>query len=556
MSKPGDGAASTEAWIDLEPVEDGSGAGVAALRGAELRFGAGASAAAETHELRRQRLGLVALFLTLVYGVFAIWNAIAHGTHFWDLETPYIVRFAIAALVAAIALSGVRLSRAGGRGLEIVLFGGLTFVLCVAQYRANLGFLEDGELLGAVAYMKNGVIQCVILMLLYGMVMPNSAREAAGVVMTMALALASTYCVLLTHPAVAPIVGALDRGEPVGTDFVILGLGAFLAIYGAHVINGLRRDLHAARRFGQYELGRKIGAGGMGEVYLAEHQMLKRPCALKLIRPEMADALALARFEREVRSAARLAHPNTIEIFDYGRTEDGTFYYVMEYLIGMSLDELVERHGPLDAGRTIYLLRQACAGLAEAHRIGLVHRDLKPANLYVSLRGGDSDVLKVLDFGLVKLADDPAEAQLTADRTVSGTPLYMSPEQARAEDLDQRSDIYSLGAIGYFAVTGRPPFVGGTAMEVMIAHARDTAARPSAERPGVPADLEGVILKCLAKEPGARFQSMTELSEALGRCAAAGDWDNGTAEAWWREAAERSAGGSQAMEAGGVRSMS
>ena len=266
-----------------------------------------------------------------------------------------------------------------------------------------------------------------------------------------------------------------------------------LAIYGAFLVNGLRTELHEARKFGQYQLVRKLGEGGMGEVYLAEHQLLKRPCALKLIKPEAgADPIALARFEREVQSAARLSHPNTIEIFDYGHTDDGTFYYVMEYLQGLSLSDLVRRAGPLPPGRVIYLFRQVCAGLAEAHALGLVHRDLKPANMFVAVRGGESDVAKVLDFGLVKLTRDPGAAELTSDMTVSGTPLYMAPEQAVGDrSLDARADIYALGAMMYFrpdrpaAVhAARPP------SPIMMAHARDPVVPPSQVRPGVPADLE------------------------------------------------------------------
>ena len=200
-----------------------------------------------------------------------------------------------------------------------------------------------------------------------------------------------------------------------------------------YVLNDLRRDLHQAKKLGQYQLGEKLGEGGMGEVYMAEHQLLKRPCALKLIKPDVnTNPIALARFEREVQSAAMLSHPNTIEIFDYGHTDDGTFYYVMEYLPGLSLSDLVRQFGPMEPGRVVYLMRQVCGALGEAHRFGLVHRDLKPANILVAILGGKCDVAKVLDFGLVKLTAAPDAPQLTADYTVSGTPQYMSPEQATA----------------------------------------------------------------------------------------------------------------------------
>ena len=187
-----------------------------------------------------------------------------------------------------------------------------------------------------------------------------------------------------------------------GFDAMILLILAVGSAFGAHTISRLRRQVTEARQLGQYRLRRRIGAGGMGEVYLAEHQLLKRPCALKLIRPDsVADPRALARFEREVRLTATLSHPNTVEIYDYGRTEDGTYYYVMEYLPGLSLEELVERHGPLPPGRVVYLLRQVCGALREAHAAGLIHRDIKPSNIFAARRGGMDDVAKLLDFGLV-----------------------------------------------------------------------------------------------------------------------------------------------------------
>jgi serine/threonine-protein kinase len=297
-------------------------------------------------------------------------------------------------------------------------------------------------------------------------------------------------------------------------------------------------QLHEARKFGQYQLRQKLGAGGMGEVYLAEHQLLKRPCALKLIKPEAgADPIALARFEREVQSAARLSHPNTIEIYDYGHTDDGTFYYVMEYLPGMSLQDLVSDVGPLPPGRVVYLFRQACAGLAEAHALGLVHRDLKPANIFVAVRGGGADIAKVLDFGLVKLTRNEGGVELTSEQAVSGTPLYMAPEQAVADrSLDARADIYALGAMLYFTLTGQPPFAGSSAFEVMMAHARDPVVPPSRLRPDVPEDLEQVVLRCLAKKPQDRYPDVKSLGKALSACESAALWDAEKAQAWWAEA--------------------
>ena len=259
--------------------------------------------------------------------------------------------------------------------------------------------------------MKNIVLLTSILILTYGLYVPKSWRRAALVVGPLALLPFATLLVLyLRYPAGDGV--ALEQGwmtSPTTPRIVLFGFDAMIllilavgATFGARTISRLRRQVAEARQLGQYRLRQRIGAGGMGEVYLAEHQLLKRPCAVKLIRPgDATDPRALERFEREVRLTAMLSHPNTVEIYDYGRAEDGTYYYVMEYLPGLSLAELVERHGPLPPGRVVYLLRQVCQALREAHAAGLIHRDIKPSNIFAARRGGMDDVAKLLDFGLV-----------------------------------------------------------------------------------------------------------------------------------------------------------
>ncbi len=276
----------------------------------------------------------------------------------------------------------------------------------------------------------------------------------------------------------------------------------------------------------------------MGEVFLAEHQLLKRPCAVKLIRPDsVGDPRALARFEREVRLTATLSHPNTVEIYDYGRTADGTYYYVMEYLPGLSLDELVARHGPLPPGRVVYLLRQVCRALREAHAVGLIHRDIKPSNIIAARRGGMDDVAKLLDFGLARPTATGPAAGLSAEGQILGTPLFMSPEQVTGDrELDGRSDLYSLGAVAYHLLTGQPPFSGAGGLAVLVAHARDPVAPPSRVRLGIPDDLERVVLRCLAKDVADRFADVENLERALGECACQRDWDQDRADRWWRDA--------------------
>jgi serine/threonine-protein kinase len=342
-----------------------------------------------------------------------------------------------------------------------------------------------------------------------------------------------------------------------------LGVGAVLGLTATYKLTELRHAVAAVRRLGQYRLFERIGSGGMGEVYRAQHMFLRRPCAIKLIREDSQDtARSLQRFEREVQATASLHHPNIVDVYDYGRSEDGTFFYVMEYLSGMSLEQLVRRHGPLSAGRAVYLLRQACQALAEAHTVGLIHRDIKPSNLFVCSRGTQHDVVKLLDFGLVqqsdtaaKTGDDTPPVILSALPSVSlppgmpslpssfrtlagsilGTPSFMSPEQIRAAaPLDARSDLYSLGVVAFYLLTGHPPFRGATNVDVLAAHLTTPAPTLRSLLPSAPADLEALIARCLSKEPQDRPASASELEQALAACACASHWEARAAAAWWR----------------------
>jgi eukaryotic-like serine/threonine-protein kinase len=297
----------------------------------------------------------------------------------------------------------------------------------------------------------------------------------------------------------------------------------------------VRKSTLAARRLGQYVLVQEIGRGANGMVYRARHALLRRPVAVKLLSPDMTNEANAARFEQEVQMTSQLTHPNTVSIFDYGRTPEGLFYYAMEYLGGIDLDQLVRRFGPQPEGRVIHVLRQVCGSLAEAHRIGLIHRDIKPANIILTRRGGVCDLVKVLDFGLVKAVNLGSTHGLAPDAVV-GTPHFMAPEAvSHPERVDARSDIYSLGAVGYWLLTGKTLFEGDD-VEALMAHHVKEPPRPPAERLGreVSTDLAQMLMLCLAKPPEQRPASAEDLDRALASCVSAGTWQPAEADQWWQ----------------------
>jgi tRNA A-37 threonylcarbamoyl transferase component Bud32 len=317
---------------------------------------------------------------------------------------------------------------------------------------------------------------------------------------------------------------------------VWLAVAAVVGLYNSYRIHVLQTSAESARQLGQYRLVRTLGSGGMGEVYLAEHALLRRPCAIKLIHPERADDEAtLARFEREANATAALHHPNAVHIYDYGRAADGTFYCVMEYLPGLTLDELVTRHGVLPPERAVFLLRQLCSVLSSAHSAGLIHRDVKPGNVMVRDYGRQADFVTLLDFGLVFDRTASSPARLTQDGAILGTPAYMSPEQANGlHALGPPADLYALGAVGYFLLTSRPPFDRDTALHTLAAVLTQEPEGIRKIRPEVPADLEHIILRCLAKDPAHRFPSVDALDAALAR-GCSNSWSHARAEEWWQQ---------------------
>jgi serine/threonine protein kinase len=498
--------------------------------------GTGVERATETRWLLQQRLRAASLVLVVGFGLFFLRSLFLHTIGSLAVLFHGLM-LALPILTLAAFSSRWKPSLRQLRAFEVILFALIVVCFMAAQYVLMLKGLHEDDPTRLLSAVKSNVLWMMSMIFTYAIFIPNNWRRAATVIVPMALAPMFVPWILgLVHPELYQVAIRGTTFDQVSEHTLFLLLGAFTAIYGTHTMSSLRTEAYEARLLNQYRLGRRLGGGGMGEVYLAEHQMLKRPCAIKLIRPDLAGIhRVFARFEREVRATARLSHWNTIEIFDYGRNDDGSFYYVMEYLPGLSLAQLIERFGPMPAARVIYLMRQACDALREAHDAGLIHRDIKPANLMSAYRGGLYDVTKLLDFGLVKTIAEDESVHLSQEGTVAGSPLYMAPEQImHNQPPDRRTDIYGLGAVAYFTLTGRPPFLGGSAMEVMIAHARDPVVPPSHLQPGIPADLERIVLQCLAKNPADRHPDASSLADALSACADASNWSPRHALDWWQ----------------------
>jgi len=506
--------------------------------------GSGPVAADDLYRLLRRRLLVVCTIVACLFFVVVSGSLVRSFTssdpelrtdlpewfrRFWRLLLLMITGSVLTAVLWRRPPRTVR----GLRLIELVVIGVMALMTLYGSVGPFFwGFLEEagqqpslrGRLAYMLCYVGNVSLQWFITLTLYGTFIPNTWRRCAAVVTV----LAASQLILFA------VWGLWLRPLAPGTFWFVLFqigffvvLGAVIAVVACSRIENLQRQVGEARKLGQYVLMEKLGEGGMGEVYLAQHVLLRRPCALKVIRPERAgDPKNLRRFEREVQATAALTHPNTIQVYDYGHTEDGTFYYVMEYLPGLTLEALVKQAGPLPPARAIHFLQQICGALKEAHARGLIHRDIKPGNVMICERGGIHDVAKLLDFGLVlPPAGDADGDKLTQDGTVAGTPAYLSPEQAGGEGtVDARSDIYSVGALAYFLLTGRPPFAGRTGMKMIAAHLYEVPEPLSRHRPDVPADLEAVILRCLAKDPNARFPDAESLNAALSSCGAAGQW--------------------------------
>jgi serine/threonine-protein kinase len=318
---------------------------------------------------------------------------------------------------------------------------------------------------------------------------------------------------------------------------IVAGWTPFVAIR----LHRMREDLRHARDFGSYHLEKLVGRGGMGEVWLAHHRLLRREAAVKLVLPRFLEGLnaparrqAQKRFEQEAQVIASLRSPHTVAIYDFGVAEDGSLYYAMEYLHGLNVEQLVERYGLQPARRVVAFLTQAIESLEEAHDAGLIHRDVKPSNVFVSRLGKRTDFVKLLDFGLVKVLADPEGATAMTQTQTAGTPAFMAPEQVRGEGIDARTDIYGLGCVAYFLLTGTIVFNKSGAMATAMAHLTEQPELPSrrSELP-IPPSLERIVMACLAKNPDERPQSAAELRAMLDDCKDVPPWSQSDADAWW-----------------------
>jgi eukaryotic-like serine/threonine-protein kinase len=320
--------------------------------------------------------------------------------------------------------------------------------------------------------------------------------------------------------------------------YTLLGVSSVAIFVFTLIVAKMRREAQKAaieaKQLGQYVLDRKLGAGAMGVVYEAHHAMLRRRTAIKMLNVDIVNDASIQRFEREVQITCQLNHPNTIAVYDYGRTPEGVFYYAMEYLNGIDLQALVDKYGPQSEARVIRILTQICGSLFEAHMQGLVHRDIKPANIMLNRRGGEPDFVKVLDFGLVKALDDKKQVAAT-NNGMTGTPLYMAPEAIQSPlSVDSRSDLYAVGAVGYFLLTGHPVFTAETLMELCRLHIAQTPTLPSAKlgRAVSPA-LEDALMSCLQKDRAKRPQTARDLAMLIAKAPTAADWSIDESDAWW-----------------------
>ena len=481
-----------------------------------------------------QRLALMAMTACVLWIVAnlawrATWPSFHPDAPPLGFRTPDMITIIAAAASLALWLFIRRTSRSPQFYLNL----GLAYlvVTCFAVAVVMHWGLPETESLGPVISWTGVVI------IMFAAVLPVEPRKM--LIAALVGASMNPLAMMLTRVHGLDALDALKTGLLMHyTDFMLAGIAYVIS----RVVTRLGKQVSKAREMGSYQLGELIKRGGMGEIYKATHRMLARPAAIKLIRAEMlgkedgeSAELALKRFRREAEAAANLRSPHTVELFDFGVTEDQTLYFVMELLEGVDLETLVRENGPLPPNRVIHILRQVCESLAEAHERGLVHRDIKPANIHLGKAGIRRDFVKVLDFGLVKSIhqEKMGDSLATAVGRTPGTPAYMSPEMSLSESVDARADIYALGCVGYFLLTARMVFDATSAIQMIAMHIRHDPVPPSLRgNVNVPPALEAVILKCLAKNPDDRYATVIDLSNALASTNIR-PWSEAEADAFW-----------------------
>jgi serine/threonine-protein kinase len=429
------------------------------------------------------------------------------------------------------------------RFIELALIAAAAVQMAVANYDKLLAAAATGDAGHVATALSVGLLGFTILMGAYAIFIPNTWARASIVIVALSLATPLTWWVAVSrHPEIRILATPISSGRTVPDLALLTLIAVAVCTMGTMLIGRYRRTAFEARTSNLYDLRHLIGAGGMGEVWMAEHKTLARPAAIKIVRPDLladgdkaAGTRVVKRFALEAKATATLRSPHTVEIYDFGVTEQGVFYYVMEYLDGLDLGTLVERHGPLPAPRAIHLVRQICASLEDAHAHSLVHRDIKPANLFACRMGTEYDFIKVLDFGLVKDQRPTEQTQLTVEGLTTGTPAYMPPEMAlQSGSVGPAIDVYALGCVAYWLLTGKLVFDEPTPVAMIVNHVKTAPPAPSTRTEmQISPELDAVILRCLEKDPGARYPTMRALSEALAAVDPGPVWDTDQAREWW-----------------------
>jgi eukaryotic-like serine/threonine-protein kinase len=481
------------------------------------------------------RLQILALLYALIYflaGVFPMVALPEERARF--VGNPIHWAPAVVAMVVAVLLVAVIRRVPPSRAMTL----GLVFEV-VSSYAIAAG--EFGDAAGLEQHEGFlGLSWVAVWVVLFTIVAPTSPRRAALAALASVSSVAVVVGLMMITGAVSLQIDA--RQFFFGLVFPYL-LVVAMAWVGAGVVYHLGTEVRRARELGSYRLEEKLGEGGMGEVWRARHRMLARPAAIKLIRPSPTGVSdqAARRFEREAQVIARLRSPHTVELFDFGVAADGGFYYAMELLEGLDAESLVRRLGPLPPERVIYLLRQVCHSLSEAHATGLVHRDIKPANVFLCRYGEEYDFVKVLDFGIVRAARDATETGglETGEQRIEGTPAFMAPEQGLGGAVDHRADIYATGCLAYWLLTGELVFTAENPIALLMRHAHAPPEPPSSRCTGsIPRALDELVLACLAKEPERRPRSARELARQLAAVNGSQEWTQERAQRWWAERME------------------